>query len=262
MQSFLEQISVLILTYNEAPNIGRTLEALQGMDEIIVLDSNSTDETAVIVAQHSNARIVQHPFETHALQWNYGLQRCGIERPWVLALDADYVLPEGLLAEMKALRPTPEIVGYRVSFSYCVTGKRLSASLYPPGIVLYRRDSAKYVQIGHTQRLEVEGRVCNLRGRIDHDDRKPLSVWISAQQRYSTLEVNHLLNSPLNSLRHSDRIRLAAWPAPFLVFFYTLLAKRCIFDGRPGYYYVLQRTFVEILIALKLIERRLEKLRL
>lgn len=259
--SLLDRISVLVLTYNEAPNIGRTLEALRRMPEIVVLDSNSSDETAEIVARYPNTRLVRRTFDSHVNQWNYGLTACGIEREWVLALDADYMLPSALLDEIAAEAPPEDVGGYRVGFNYCIHGKRLSASLYPPIVALYRRSRARYEQFGHTQRVAADGSIRQLGCRIDHDDRKPLSRWLSSQQRYAALEADHLLASQPTQLRRTDRIRRLGWPAPILVFFYTLFAKRCILDGLPGWHYVLQRTLAEILIALELAERRLRRKR-
>ena len=84
--SFLEQISVLILTYNEAPNIQRTLDALSSFSDVVVLDSGSNDGTIEILGRYANVRYLTRPFDTHAAQWSHGLTSCGIERPWVLAL--------------------------------------------------------------------------------------------------------------------------------------------------------------------------------
>jgi glycosyltransferase involved in cell wall biosynthesis len=254
--SFVDQVSVLILTYNEAPNIGRTLDALTAFPEVVVLDSGSTDETLQIVARYPNARAVTRSFDSHATQWNHGLRACGLARPWVLALDADYVLPRMLVDEIAALEPPESVSGYRVGFRYCVFGRALSGTLYPPTVALYRREKTRYVQHGHTQRAIVDGKIGELRGRIDHDDRKPLSRWLVSQQKYAKLEADHLLGTPRSELRRSDRIRLLGWPAPILIFFFTLLVKRCVLDGGLGWLYVLQRTLAESLIAIEIVDRR------
>ena len=255
--SFLEQISVLILTYNEAPNIRRTLDALSRFSDVVVLDSGSDDGTIEIISRYANVRYLTRPFDTHDAQWSYGLSSCGIRRPWVLALDADYKLSSALVDEIASLSPGTAISGYRVAFRYCVFGRPLSAALYPPVIALYRRERAHYLQEGHTQRAVVDGTVAYLQGPIDHDDHKPLSRWFTSQQKYAKLEADHLLSAPRASLRRADNIRLMAWPAPILVFLYTLIAKGCILDGWPGWLYVLQRTLAETMIAIELVDRRL-----
>jgi glycosyltransferase involved in cell wall biosynthesis len=256
--NFLDDITVLILSYNEEANIGRTLDALSLFPEIVVLDSGSTDATLSVVARYPNVRCVTRPFDTHERQWNYGLTSCGIERPWVLALDADYLVSAELVKEIAALSPTDDVAGYHAAFRYRIFGRALRATLYPPIAVLYRRCLAKYVQDGHTQRVVIVGSVKNLRCHVDHDDRKPLTRWLSAQQRYAALEADYLLATPRILLGRNDRIRLRGWPAPILVFLYALVVKGCLFDGWPGWYYVMQRTFAEIILSLELIERRLQ----
>jgi hypothetical protein len=103
--------------------------------------------------------------------------------------------------------------------------------------------------------LTIAEPVLPLRGRIYHDDRKPLARWIVSQQRYAREEAEFLLTQP--GLGRADRVRRTGWAGPIAVFFYTLLVKRCLFDGWPGWYYVFQRTVAELLLALELIDRRL-----
>jgi len=255
--SFLTEIDVLILTYNEAQNIGRILDALVSFPQILVLDSGSTDKTVELVRSRSNARLISRQFDTHSKQWNFGLKECGLSKPWVLALDSDYLVPETLVREISNLTPAFDVAGYRASFRYCVFGRPLRATLYPPAVVLFRRERAHYLQFGHTQHVIVDGEVRNLAHSIDHDDRKPLSRWFSSQQIYAALEAQYLLSLPRDELRKTDKIRLLVWPAPALTMIYTLLAKRCILDGWRGWYYALQRTLAEILIALEILERRI-----
>jgi glycosyltransferase involved in cell wall biosynthesis len=257
--SLIDQITVLILTYNEEANIGRTLSALARFTEIVVLDSNSTDETSAIVASFANARLVQRPFDTHANQWNYGLHSCGIKRAWILALDADYLLSDKCVDEIAALAPSEEVSGYQASFNYCLHGRRLRASLYPSHVVLFRRDRGRYEQHGHTQRPVIGGKIGMLSVPFDHDDRKPHSRWLSSQQKYARLEADFLLSYAKGKLRLVDRLRLTGVFGPILVFLYTLLAKRCILDGWPGWLYVLQRTLAETMIALEIVDRRMRK---
>ena len=89
------------------------------------------------------------------------------------------------------------------------------------------------------------------------DDRKPLSRWFASQQRYAKLEADYSSATPRADLGRADRVRLLGWPAPILVFFYTLIVKRCALDGWAGWLYVLQRTFAEMMIALEIVDRRL-----
>ncbi len=249
-------VTPLILTLNEAPNIARVLERLDWADEVVVLDSFSADETVSIAKQVRSVRVVQRRFDTHAAQWTAGVAECSTE--WVLALDADYVLSSELVSELSQWKPAAGIDAYFCRFRYCVGGVTLRGSLYPPRAVLFRRDRCHFVQDGHTQTLQVPGKVGWLRGVILHDDRKAISQWIAGQDRYARLEVEKLLNCSAATLGAQDRLRRHVVVAPVVVFIYTLLWKGLILDGWHGWFYVCQRTLAELMLSLRLVEAKLQ----
>src|SRR5918993_3856408 len=109
----LHQITPLILTYNEAPNIARTLAGLTWARDIVVVDSFSDDDTVEIASSVPHVRLFQRAFDSHRNQWEFGLKETGIATPWVLALDADYVVSDDLIAELESLQPNPATAGYR-----------------------------------------------------------------------------------------------------------------------------------------------------
>src|ERR1044071_7102424 len=137
----LDQITPIVLTRNEAPNIGRTLQRLTWAKDIVVVDSYSDDETVNVVSQFAGARVIRREFDTHAQQWNFALNHTGISSESILALDADYVLSNALVHEIASLEPSAETSGYRVRFAYMVFGRKLRGSMYPPLTLLYRRRS-------------------------------------------------------------------------------------------------------------------------
>jgi glycosyltransferase involved in cell wall biosynthesis len=140
----LQHITPLILTYNEAPNIGRTLAQLRWARNVVVVDSFSNDETLAIISRFPNARVYRREFDTHESQWNFGLKQTGIDSEWVLGLDADYILTPEFVEELRALEPEPETQGYRASFTYCINERQLRSGIYPPVTVLYRRRTGRY----------------------------------------------------------------------------------------------------------------------
>src|SRR3954466_5615591 len=113
----------------------------------------------------------------------------------MLSLDADYVLTTELVAEIQFLEPDSRSAGYRAGFRYCVYGRPLRSTIYPPRTILYRRDRARYRDEGHGHRVHVDGEVLSLRSPIDHDDRKSLSRWLRSQDRYMVIEARHLLET-------------------------------------------------------------------
>jgi len=256
----LDHITPLIITHDEAPNIGRILKKLAWARKIVVVDSGSTDETLQIVKSCPQVAVVHNPFVEFASQCNFGLTQ--ISTPWVLSLDADYEVSDALVSEIRHLVPCETTAGYRARFVYRICGRSLRGTLYPPRTVLYRRDKAHYQIEGHGHRVSIEGDVINLKGVIYHDDRKPLARWISSQQRYARVEANYLLDSPRSKLSRIDKVRLMGWPAPILILFYTLFVKGCILDGWPGWYYALQRLVAEALLGLEVTDRRLHQGRL
>jgi glycosyltransferase involved in cell wall biosynthesis len=250
----LAEITPVVLTWNEAPNLKRCLEALTWAGEILVLDSGSTDETEAIARSFPNVRWLVRPFDDHTSQWNHALDATNTD--WILSLDADYVTPIPFTSEVESLREGP--VAWRAGFRYLIHGRPLRACLYPPRSLLFKRTSCRYKQDGHTQLLDVNGEVDALTSVFDHDDRKPLSRWISSQYKYAALEAEKLSGLSANdSLRIQDQLRRWIVPAPFVTLIYTLFVKGAVWDGWPGICYTFQRVLAEMMLSLCLLERKI-----
>lgn len=249
----LSKITPLILTYNEAPNIDRTLQQLTWANQIIIIDSYSTDETLEIISKYPQAQVFQRQFDTFANQCNYGLSQINTE--WVLSLDADYFVTNQLIEELKHLVANETKDGYYVDFKYAIFGKPLKGTILPPRQILYRTKKAEYIDDGHAHRVKVQGNSATLKNYIYHDDRKPLSRWLWAQDRYMKIEVKKLLTTPASELSLGDKIRQQKIIAPFIIFFYCLILKQGIFDGWAGWYYAFQRMLAETLLSIRLIEQ-------
>ncbi|WP_373544283.1 glycosyltransferase family 2 protein [Chamaesiphon sp.] len=247
----IDTITPLILTYNETPNIERTLAKLPWAQEIIVIDSFSEDSTLEILKSHPKIKIFQRKFDTHAQQWNYGLEQ--VKSEWVLSLDADYVLTNELIETFSSLHILA-IDGYFIPYKYCVFGKPLHGTILPDRLALFRKARATYIDDGHTQLLELQGRSTRLDAYIHHDDRKPLSRWLWAQDRYMVIEAKKLLQTPDRELSWGDRIRKRKIFAPVIILIYCLILKGGILDGWQGWYYAFQRTLAETLLSIHIIE--------
>ncbi|MCX7898632.1 MAG: glycosyltransferase family 2 protein [Methylocystis sp.] len=252
----LENITPVLLTFNEAPNIRRTLEGLTWARDIVVVDSYSADDTLQIVRRFPQTRIYERKFSSHADQWNFAAFETNIKTDWILALDADYLLSPSFVDELSALDPPDSVNGYRAAFKYCIRGKPLRGGLYPPAIVLFRRLKGRYEQDGHTQRLRIEGAIGRLEEPLLHDDRKTLSHWLSAQDRYMRLESEYILRRKWSELNFGDKLRRFPPLAPLAIFVHCYFFKFGILDGRAGLYYALQRLLAEALLALRIIESK------
>ncbi|WP_251961505.1 glycosyltransferase family 2 protein [Salinibacter ruber] len=249
----LTSITPLILTYNEAANIDRTLGRLTWAERVVVVDSYSDDATIDIATSYDNTELLQREFDDHTSQWSYGLDQ--VDTDWVLSLDADYQVTPAFVEEVHSLEPPPTLAGYRANFTYCVYGRPLRGTLYPPRVVLFRNERARYVQDGHTQRLSVDGDVSELNTKLKHDDRKPLTQWLDNQRRYARLEAEKLTQA--DDVGVTDRLRKTDVLAPLLTPLYCLFIQGLILDGWAGWHYTLQRTYAELLLALVRVDARL-----
>jgi glycosyltransferase involved in cell wall biosynthesis len=252
MFEMLAKTTPLILTYNEESNLDRTLQQLTWAREIVIIDSYSTDRTLDIIAAYPQIRFIQHKFESFAQQCNFGLSQ--VQSEWVLSIDADYVLGSELIDEIAAIEDRQEIDGYLVPFKYCVYGKPLRGTLYPARQVLYRTHKGMYANDGHAHRVKIDGQVRSLSHFIYHDDRKPLSRWLWAQDRYMVIESKKLLATSDLELSWGDRLRKRKIFAPAVILIYCLIVKGGILDGWQGWYYAFQRTLAELLLAIHIIE--------
>lgn len=255
----LADITPVILTFNEAANIGRSLERLTWARDIVVVDSGSTDETLSIAARFPNVRIAHRRFDSHAEQWRFATTGTGVSTDWILRLDADYLMGPDLREEIADLKPQDGTGAYRIAFTYCIDGHPLRASLYPALPVLFRRGHGRFEQDGHTEKLLIEGAVVSLKARLLHDDRKRLGRWIQNQVRYQAYEAEKLINRPWSALGWADRIRRTRVMGPIAVAFHCLIAKGLLFDGKAGLLYTAQRVTADLILSMHLLHRDLGK---
>jgi len=254
----LADITPVILTFNEAANIGRSLERLTWAREVVLVDSGSTDETLAIAGRFPNVRVVHRPFDSHAEQWRFATAGTGVVSDWVLRLDADYMLEPGLREEIAALEPAPQTAAYQIGFTYCIAGRPLRASLYPSLPVLFRRGKGSFHADGHTEKLRIDGPVVALRHRLLHDDRKSLERWLQSQSRYQAIEADKLIARPWSELSWADRLRCTRVLGPLAVAAHCLLVKGLVFDGAAGLHYTAQRVTADLILSMHLLQRDLE----
>lgn len=258
-------LTAMILTYNEQINIRRALASIYWVPNILVVDSGSTDETLTIVAENQNAKVVHRKFDSFAGQCNFGLHNISTE--WVISMDADYIISNEVAEEVCNIlngqeavsnRDKEMVCGYKVRFKYCINGKPIRSGLLPERTLLYRKKYATYYDEGHGHRVNIRAKVLRLKGRILHDDRKDLSVWIENQKRYQRKEARLLRHTNTSSLQLQDRIRKHTCLSPFLVFLICFIIRGGVFDGREGVIYAFQRVLTETLLYLSIHDEECE----
>lgn len=267
--------STLILTHNEAHNIGRCLESLAACDDVVVLDSGSTDATASIVAAHP-ARWFTRPFDDFAGQRNWAIDHVPFRHQWVLHLDADECLTPALHAEiLETVRRDDCSACYVANKLMFMGGWIRRSSMYPfYQARLLRLGESRFEQIGHGQHLAFATRGTHRLAEpyIHHNFSKGVSDWLARHNRYSTDEARRIVSARppgADSLwkacfgaagdERQQAFKALADRVPFrplIRFLYLYVWKRGFLDGAAGYHYCRLMAIYDYLVRLKVRELR------
>jgi glycosyltransferase involved in cell wall biosynthesis len=262
-------ISIVILTSNEELNLPRCLEAISWCDDVLVVDSFSSDATLKIAADRG-VRFVQRPFDTFAGQRNFAVNHCKLNHEWVFHLDADEVMTPELSAEILGCIGATDKDAYRVSLKLMFDGKFLRhAGLFPwYQVRLGRRDKLRFTQVGHGQREELPShKIGTLTNSLLHFPfEKGVADWIEKHNRYSSAEARQnvygyadddfpildLLSSATDRRRRAAKKIFRQLPCRATIrFIYMYLFRGGILDGRAGFTYCRLLAWYEWLIVLK-----------
>lgn len=265
-------VSVLILTLNEEINISACLESLSWCDDVVVLDSLSTDRTCSIAAE-LGARIVTRAFDNWSAHQNWAVSHIEFRYPWVLYLDADERCPTELRDEvLKRVARAPESA-FRIRRKDFFMGRWLKhAQLYPSWFVrLFRPSRIRYERLVNPVAV-VDGPIGELESHIIHYPfSHGVSHWIARHNRYSDMEAIEAAKigrsnaavqqgASLWSRDPNERRRVLKdiffkLPArPFLKFAYYYGWRRGFLDGRAGLTYATLQAIYEYMIACKGVE--------
>src|SRR5580692_6683646 len=187
------KISAAIITYNEERNISRALESLRCCDEVVVVDSGSTDRTVELAAK-LGARVIDSNWRGYAGQKNYASSQCAHD--WVLSLDADEALSEALEGEIWQIKKNgPEFDAFTMPRLAQYLGRWiLHSGWYPDRKVrLFDRRRAKWVGNYVHESVAVEGNVGHLKSNLLHFTCHSLSEHLRTMDRYTTLAAEQLL---------------------------------------------------------------------
>jgi glycosyltransferase involved in cell wall biosynthesis len=187
------KISATIITCNEERNIARAIESLRCCDEILVLDSGSTDRT-VEIAQKLDARVIESTWSGYAKQKNLAASQAAND--WILSLDADEALSEALEGEIWQLRKNgPEYDAYTMPRMAQYLGRWILHSGWYPDrkIRLYNRKRATWVGEFVHETVKFEGTVGHLKSNILHYTYESLSEHLRTLDRYTTLAAEEVV---------------------------------------------------------------------
>jgi len=222
------KISATVVTLNEEANVARALESLRCCDEIIVVDSGSGDQT-VDLAARLGARVIESEWRGYAAQKNFAAQQASHD--WILSIDADEALSEGLEAEIWELkRGRLKADAYTIPRLAQYMGRWiLHSGWYPDRKVrLYDRRKANWVGEYVHESVKVQGQVAHLESNLLHYTCTSLSQHLKTMDRYTTLAAQELA---------ARRLRAPLWRillGPPGAFLKSYLWQRGVLDGFEG----------------------------
>ena len=270
-------VSVIVPIRNEAANLPRCLDSIRWADEIFVVDSQSTDDSARI-AQQNGARVEQFHFNgTWPKKKNWALENLPFRNDWVFILDADEVLPPEAQSEFAdAIANAGDIAGYWINRRFFFLGRWLRHAYYPNwNLRLFRHSLGRYEKLTDLQtdsgdnevheHVVVQGPTSHLRSEMDHYAFPSVDIFVEKHNRYSNWEASvaaggssdEVIAHKQVDLKRSLKNLARRLPfRPLLRFLYIYIWQKGFLDGREGYYFARLHASYEFLIVAKTYEYR------
>jgi glycosyltransferase involved in cell wall biosynthesis len=264
--------SIYILTYNEEVDIAECIESALLSDDIIVVDSCSTDRTVEIAARYP-VQVVQHKFESHGKQRTWMLESVPSQYEWAYILEADERMTPALFEEcLEAIR-SQDFIGYYVAERVIFMGSWIRYSTQYPRyqLRLFKKGKVWFDDYGHTEREVCDGPVSFLKQTYPHYTcSKGLSRWLEKHNRYSTDEALETIRqrqqgkvnwrallwgrSEVERRRSLKDLSQRLPFRPLLRWIYMYFFLGGILDGKAGFAWCTLQAFYEYLILLKVEE--------
>ncbi len=261
--------SIYILTHNEELDIASCIESAHLSDDVIVIDSFSTDRTIEIASRYP-VQIVQHKFESHGKQRTWMLEAIPTKYEWVYILEADERMTPQLFQECLDTIQNPKHIGYYVAEQVLFMGKLIRHTTQYPRyqLRLFQKNKVWFTDYGHTEREICNGSTGFLNETYPHYTcSKGLTRWIDKHNRYSTNEAAETLRqleqgrvnwwnlclgqSEVERRRALKDLSLRLPFRPLLRFIYMYFFLGGCLDGQAGFAWCTLQAFYEYLIVLK-----------
>jgi glycosyltransferase involved in cell wall biosynthesis len=241
------KISAVVITKNEEQNIKDCLETLKWADEIVLIDSESTDKTREIAAEYTN-KIFRTRTDVFSEKRTMSFDKT--KNDWILFLDADERLTKELQEEIQSLQPAEDVHGYSMGRRNYFINKRLKYSgVYPDRhIRLFNKEYAAITPRIIHEGVEVKGIVEELKGEFDHYTNSSLEQMISKINLYSTLEANE------NFEKNKQISKAGVFTHALSAFVRVFVSRKGFKDGIGGFFTGFSYSMVSFLSHLKLLK--------
>ena len=244
------KLSAVLITYNEASVIERTLRALQWCDEIVVVDSGSTDDT-VLQCEQCGCRVVYRPFDGYGPQKRFAVAQA--QHDWILSIDADEVVTDDLRKEIQQwLAKEPIYQGFLLPRSLVFMDKRLrfGGQYKAPILRLFHRQYGHFNANQVHESIELNGKTRTLQNQLLHYSYASTEAYFERFNAYTSAGARELHAKGKKSNKLHIFLR---FPASF---FSIYILKGCVFDGYPGFVWALFSALYPVVKYVKLRELR------
>jgi glycosyltransferase involved in cell wall biosynthesis len=270
-------ISVIILTLNEESNIQACLDSLSFSDDVVLLDSGSSDKT-IKIAKKFGAKVCERKFDNYAAQRNFGLS-LDFKYDWILMIDADERVTSELFNEIKNAVNIPNNPNtlYRLRRKDHFMGKWIKhSSGYPTWFGRIMKKGRVEVRREINEEYYTDGEVGFLKEHLIHYPfNKGVEYWFERHNKYSSMEAKRLLHDSItlkdfkNFFNKDPMIKRKIFKSlaykmpfrPIFTFIFLYFFKLGILDGLAGFHYSLMRSIYEYQIDLKMKELKDSKSR-
>jgi glycosyltransferase involved in cell wall biosynthesis len=245
-------LSVVIITYQEEENIARCLDSVKNLaDEIVVVDSNSTDRT-VEICRSLGCRIFSHAFEGYGKQKQFAVDQAAND--WVLSLDADEVVSKELHTEIRNLMNIENnpVAGYRIPRSFFYMGRILKHTK-EDHLRLFNRKKGHFTLVPVHEEIIAEGTILKLKEKLIHYSYRDISHHLQKIDSYTS----HAAMKYAQENKRFPKVWVALkFPVSFFVFYFIRLG---FLDGYPGFIWSFFAAFYGSLKVAKTIETESKK---
>ena len=224
----LEQISVFIITKNEAQNLERLLPLLAPFPEIVIVDSGSTDATRDVAERFANVRFIHQDWLGFSAQKDFARRACS--KPWVFNLDADETFDPELLTILSQTVAQDDVAGLSVDCAEILLGKHIPHRLtdHRPKLRFFKRDRGHYPNAAVHEKIKLDGKTRHTKHRI-YNWGSDLQTLLAKQNEYSRLAAEERVAKG----KKTSLLKIVG-KFPFAFFKYYVL-KRHFLDGVPGF---------------------------
>jgi len=244
-------ISAAIICFNEEKNIERCLDSLDWCDQIVAIDSGSTDRTLDILRAYERPVILHRPFDTYINQKNYALDHC--DNDWVLSIDADETLPRSLIDEIQDL--AFDVSGYNVGRRNFLGSREIKHGNWSPDykLRLFRKSTGRWGGSNPHERFVIEGPTQNLNHRMLHYSFASREEFVARNMKYTRMMVDYLEDLGKMPFRGQAYIH---WIGNFVKCY---LLRGGILDGGDGLFlarHIAQASYLKSSLLAKRIKSR------